>query len=196
MSLVGTDVTDAELIEASWSDASRFGDVFRRHYRAVYAYTVRAVGPSDGPDLAAEVFVNAFEARRRYDVAYVSARPWLLGIAAHLVGTYYRSKARGRRATLRLGDPAIVPDFASDAAGRVDAAAARDAIGRALGGLRPAEREVVSLFVFAGLSYREIAQSLGIAEGTVRSRLSRAREKSRNLMAGFDQYTDERTRGD
>lgn len=182
---MGTDVTDAELIEASWSDASRFGEVFRRNHRLVYAYAVRAVGPSDGPDLAAEVFVRAFESRRRYDVAYVSARPWLLGIAPHLVGTYYRSKARARRANRRLGNPETVPDLASDAAGRVDAAAARDAIGGALRGLRREEAEVVSLFVFAGLSYREIAETLRIAEGTVRSRLSWARGKLRNLLDGF-----------
>jgi len=184
--------TDAEVIEASLGDPSLFGEVFRRHYDIVFGYVVRVVGYQDGPDVAAEVFEQAFRSRHRYDPSYPGARPWLLGIAAHLVAAYYRRRGRRRAvpyAELAADEPG--GDFGNEADGVAARVDASRLIGRAMRELKPPEREVVSLFAFAGLSYREIAETLGIAEGTVRSRLSRAREKLRNLMAGFDQYTGE-----
>ncbi|GBE22315.1 ECF RNA polymerase sigma factor SigE [bacterium BMS3Bbin01] len=183
------DGTDAEVIEASLGDPSLFGEVFRRHYDTVFGYVVRTVGYPDGPDVAAEVFEQAFRSRRRYDTSYPSARRWLLGIAAHLVAGYYRR--REKRRTVPYQEPVAgesVIDFTDEVLGRVDASRL---IGRAMGGLRPAEREVVSLFVFGGFSYREIAETVGVAEGTVRSRLSRAKGKLRNLLVRFGQYTGE-----
>ncbi|NOY57219.1 MAG: RNA polymerase sigma factor [Actinobacteria bacterium] len=188
---MGIDGSDAEMIEASWSDPSRFGDVFRRHHGAVYGYVVRTLGYPEGPDVAAKVFVEAFESRHRYDVSHPSARPWLLGIAAHLVADHYRRRERGRRATLRLGNPTTVPDFADEAARRVDADAAHGVIRGALGQLRREEAEVVSLYALAGLSYGEIAEATGVAVGTVKSRLSRARGRLRNLLGDFDENSDE-----
>jgi RNA polymerase sigma-70 factor (ECF subfamily) len=179
------DGMDAEVIKASWSDPSRFGVVFERHYRAVFAYVVRTVGYQDGPDVTAEVFEQAFRSRRRYDTSYPSARGWLLGIAAHLVAGYHRN--RGRRRLAPVEDPVV--DFADEVTNRVDAA--RSSVGDAMRVLRPFEREVVSLFVFGGLSYQEVADSLGVPVGTVRSRLSRAKRKLRNSLAGWREYTDE-----
>jgi RNA polymerase sigma-70 factor (ECF subfamily) len=179
------DGTDAEVMEASWDDPSVFAEVFHRYYPTVFAYVMRTVGHPDGPDVAAEVFVEAFRSRRRYDTSYPSARGWLLGIAAHLVGTHYRRKARLRRVP---ADEAMEGDFADEVAERVDAS--RSTILTAMGRLRPAEREILSLFVFADLSYREIAQALGIAQGTVRSRLNRARTKLRNLTEFSNEHRE------
>lgn len=184
-------VSDAELIERSLEEPEVFGEVFRRHYRAVFGYAVRSVGYRDGPDVAAEVFVRAFAARRRYDTAYENARPWLFGIAAHLVADHYRRRERRRRATLRVDSPMATGDFTDEAVGRVDAAAARDAIDEALGRLRPQEVEVVSLYALAGLSYGEIAEATGVAVGTVKSRLARARGRLRNLLGDFDEDNGE-----
>lgn len=182
---MNADPPDSVLILASLGEPDRFGDVFRRHYPAVYAFMVRAVGRSDGPDLAAEVFVRAFASRRRYDPNYPSARPWLMGIAANLVAGYYRSKARENRAMRRTAgtDEKNQVGFEDDTVARLDAAVAEGPIQEALGRLRREEVEVLSLFVLADFTYAEIAQSLNIPEGTVRSRLSRARARLRNLLA-------------
>jgi RNA polymerase sigma-70 factor (ECF subfamily) len=175
--------TDSELIAASWTDPQQFAQIFQRHLTAIYAFTVRAVGPSQGPDLAAETFVRALAIRRRFDTEmYSNARPWLLGIAANLIAGHLRSRAREYRAVGRLSSVAE-PAFDEEAVNRVQAESIAPALRRALGSLRQEEVEVVSLFALEGLSYKEIAVALGIAEGTVRSRLSRARTRLRNLLA-------------
>lgn len=176
------DPTDSALIAASWADPHHFDPVFRRHFGAVYAFTVKAVGPSDGPDLAAEVFVRAFDVRRRFDLAYASARPWLFGIAANLIAGHFRSRAREHRALERLDRSSRADTFESEALDRVQASSISADLRRALALLRKEEAEVVCLFALADFSYKEIASALNISEGTVRSRLSRARVKLRNLL--------------
>lgn len=186
------DRSDAELITASLDEPEVFGELFRRHYRVVYAYAVRSLDPTEGPDVAAAVFVKAFEARRRFDTSYVSARPWLLGIAAHLVSNLYRQRGRQARAFDRVRQrPEPTGGFEDETVDRIHAETARPALIEALAALRPAEREVVTLFVVAELSYREISQALGIGEGTVKSRLHRGRARLRNLLDGFGELIKE-----
>lgn len=176
--------SDAEIISASLVDPECFGLLFDRHFQAVFSYAVRSIGVTDGQDIASEVFVQAFKSRHRFDLTYRSARPWLLGIASNLVSNRYRSFERRNRAYHRaVGRTGDVAEFESDVADRVDASTHAARAREALAGLRPPERIVVSLFVFGGLSYREIAQVLGLREGTVKSRLSRGRANLRNTLA-------------
>ena len=182
------DLSDGEIIGASLADPSLFEHIFRRHYRAVYRYGVRAAGRDDGADIAAEVFVRAFAGRHRFDVRYASARPWLLGIAAHLVADLYRRLEREGRALGRLvGRPGERVEFEQAAADRLDAHASVEAIRNLLAGLRPEERDVVGLFALADLSYQQIAEALQIPVGSVKSRLSRARSHIRNLLGAIDE---------
>ncbi|MEX2252353.1 MAG: RNA polymerase sigma factor [Acidimicrobiia bacterium] len=176
-------VTDAEIIRLSLNEPDRFSAIFDRHYRSIYRFIVGAVGRSDGPDLAAEVFARAFEFRRRFDSRYESAGPWLYGIAANLINDYYRKRARQFRAYRRIGIPSLSePDIDEEALARVLADVERPHIAAAVLHLRVEEARVVLLFALEGLSYSEIAAALRIPEGTVRSRLSRGRTRLRNLM--------------
>lgn len=185
--------SDSEIISASLSDPECFGLLFERHFQAVFSYAVRSIGVTEGQDIASEVFVQAFKSRRRFDLTYRSARPWLLGIASNLVSNRYRSFERRNRAYLRaLGRQGDIEEFETGVADRVDASAHSERARAALAGLRPPEREVVSLFVFGGLSYREIAQALGVREGTVKSRLSRGRANLRNTLTDIgEQWGDD-----
>ena len=178
---------DAELIEASWQDPERFGELFERYYEMIFRYAVRAVGPSDGADVAAEVFTLAFESRTRFDPAYRSAGPWLFGIAANVVGEVLRRRFRSGRAFGRLSPPGSEPDTADGVADRVDAERTRPLLAAALGSLRPEELDVLLLAALGELSYPEIAGALGIPIGTVRSRLHRARQKLRNQIEPSDE---------
>lgn len=176
--------SDAEIIAASLIDPECFGLLFERHFQAVFSYAVRSIGVVEGEEIASEVFVQAFSSRRRFDLSYRSARPWLLGIASNLVSTRYRSFERRTRAYRRaLGREGQTEEFETKAAERVDASSHSVRVRDALAALRPPERTVVSLFVFGGLSYQEIAQVLGLREGTVKSRLSRGRANLRNALA-------------
>ena len=173
---------DGAVILESLAEPARFGEIFERHYDAIYAYLARRVGPDSGAELAAETFSRAFALRQRFRPEPIpNARPWLFGIATNLLRHHRRNEVRKLRAYARTGvDPAL--DEAPDAERRADASAASRELARALAALRPDERDVLLLFSWADLSYSEIADALGVELGTVRSRLSRARARVRELL--------------
>lgn len=177
------DHSDAELIVASLDQPDLFTPVFERHHEAVFGFAGAAVGVNQAADIASETFLRAFELRHRYDAGYPSAKPWLFGITANLIADHYRRRARQHRAYRRLSGRIEVWDqFEAEADSRSDAIALAPMIEQALRSLRPEELSVVSLFVFEGFSYAEISRALSIPEGTVRSRLSRARGRLRNQI--------------
>ncbi|MFD9049052.1 RNA polymerase sigma factor [Streptomyces zaomyceticus] len=75
----------------------------------------------------------------------------------------------------------VLPDFADDVLARMTDGEQIRAARAALGKLRRREREVFTLVVWAGLDYAAAGEALGVPVGTVRSRLSRARERLRKL---------------
>ena len=181
---IGPPVTDAVLIEQSLAEPERFEVIFRRYFARVHRYLAARVGERIADDLAAEVFTVAFAQRQRYDLARECARPWLYGIATNLVGTHRRQEQRRYRMLARAGTRAVAPSDEDLATERVSAAAARPALAAALAGLGRGDRDVLLLVAVAGLDNQEVAHSLGIPEGTVRSRLSRARQRLRTSLGG------------
>ncbi len=183
--------TDGEAIERSLSDPSWFGLVFDRHFGTIHRYLHRRVGVALADELAAETFALAFDRRAVYDPLRESARPWLYGIAANLLKHHYRTERRQLMAYARNGlDPVADPAAALDmerAVERVDASALGPRVALALASLSDGDREALLLFAWAALAYEEIAQALGIPIGTVRSRLSRARRRMRELLEATGQ---------
>jgi RNA polymerase sigma factor (sigma-70 family) len=187
--MMGPVPTDAEAIEASRSDPPRFAVVFDRHFASLHRYLRRRVGKDLADELAAEAFARAFAGRNRYDTTtHPDARPWLFGIASNLLRRHARTERRRLVAYARTGvDPISSASEVEDAAGRLDAKAAGPRIAAALATLGAGQREVLLLFAWAELSYEEIGRALRVPVGTVRSRLSRARSRMRELLAGFGQ---------
>jgi RNA polymerase sigma-70 factor (ECF subfamily) len=182
--LVSSPDSDAAIIEASRGDPERFAAIFDRYFGEIHRYLARRVGGEAADDLAAEVFLAAFSQRRRYDVARGCARPWLYGIATNLVGAHRRQEARYLRALARVERQPRWQGEEERAADRVSAAAARPALTAAIAALAPGDRDVLLLVALAELGYPEIAQALGIPEGTVASRLNRARRQLRASLGG------------
>jgi RNA polymerase sigma factor (sigma-70 family) len=183
--------SDAEIIAASLSDPPVFGNVFDRHFAAIHRYVRRRVGIELADDLASETFVQAFRSRSTFATTEEDARAWLFGIASNLLRHHYRTDRRRLLAYARAGAVAqrdADPDGVED---RLDAQAAGPLVARALASLRAQERDVLLLFAWAGLSYEEISEALKIPIGTVRSRLSRARAKARELLSVLGQEQDE-----
>jgi RNA polymerase sigma factor (sigma-70 family) len=185
---------DAEAMRASLERPEAFEPIFDRHHRVIWAYLARLGGRDRADELAGEVFLVAFTPRASYDPTRGSVRSWLYGIASNLTRNRLRSDARAarafRRAAARQGGMFVPIDDADDAlAGRQRF----DAVVAALARLPFADREIVALFAWERLSYDEIAATLGIEVGTVRSRLSRARGRLRELVAANDEFTDEVT---
>ena len=175
---MGPGRTDADDIVASLSDGERFLPVFERHYESIRAYLQRRTGREVGEELAAQTFEVAFAHRSDFDVRWTSAEPWLFGIATNVLRHHLRSEWRRRKAMSR-----IVPDhdrgFDDDLDDRLAAREAGRSLARVVDSLDDGQREVLLLFALADLSYDEIARALGISPGTVRSRLSRARQRIR-----------------
>jgi len=180
----GRPATDAAVIEQSLAEPERFEATFRRYFGRIHQYLAARVGARIADDLAAEVFTIAFAQRQRYDLARECARPWLYGIATNLAGTYRRQEQRRYRALARADTQAVAPSHEDLATERVSAAAAGPALAAALAGLGSGDRDVLLLVAIAGLDNQEVAQSLGIPHGTVRSRLSRARTRLRESLGG------------
>jgi RNA polymerase sigma-70 factor (ECF subfamily) len=184
--------TDASLIEQARWVPERFAAVFDRHYRQIYAYAARRVGPALAEDIASETFLIAFDRRHSYDVTRGDARPWLYGIASNLVARHVRAESRRYKALARAGmlDAGEVDGYADAVAGRLDAAAVRGRLAEALRRLPEPVRAVLLLVAWAGLNQQEAAEALGIPAGTARSRLHRARQEMRRAL-GADIETDE-----
>jgi RNA polymerase sigma factor (sigma-70 family) len=168
--------TDAELIR------ERFAAVFDRHYAHIYAYAARRLGPDLAEDVAAETFLVAYDRRGAYDEQRADARPWLYGIASNLIMRHSRAEARRYRALARSVEPVAGPDDADLVAGRVDAGVVRGRLAAALDRLSLADREMLLLVAWAGLTQLEAAAALGIPPGTARSRLHRARQEMRKAL--------------
>jgi RNA polymerase sigma factor (sigma-70 family) len=181
---------DAVSIERSWREPDRFAEVFDRHYADIHGYVARRLGVGLADDLAAETFLVAFDRRRRYDVRFPSARPWLYGIASNLVARHRRAELRRYRALGRSSVVDAVDGHSERANGRVDAEALRGRLAAALVEVEDRDREVLLLVAWAGLTCEEAARALGIPAGTARSRLHRARRITRAALADVDPGED------
>jgi RNA polymerase sigma factor (sigma-70 family) len=171
--------TDASVIAASHADPERFAVIFGRHADEIHRYAARRLGSQAAADVVSEVFLAAFRNRGRYRPDRADARPWLYGIATRVISQHLRSE--GRRAQALAAAPLPPPDDfpADDISDRITAERLRPAVIRAVSALSPADRELVLLVAWAGLSYGEAAQALEIPVGTVRSRLHRVRARIR-----------------
>jgi RNA polymerase sigma factor (sigma-70 family) len=178
--------SDARIIELSRQEPERFAEVFDRYHTEIHGYVSRRLGSNLADDVASETFLTAFALRHRYDVAHSNARPWLYGIASNLISRQRRAEVRHYRALTRAG---VVDAFEGEVdrvALRLDATRMRARLAAALVEIGSRDREVLLLVAWAQLSCEEAAQALGISAGTARSRLHRARKKTRAALADPD----------
>ncbi len=176
-------ISDADLVVRSLEDPEAFGEIFDRHAPTLLRYLVRRVGRTTGEALLGDLFQTAFEARPRFDPTHTSARPWLYGIASNLLLKHHRTEGRRLRATARL---ASEPRSARDGERVLETADARltlERVADAIEELAPADREVLLLFAWEELSYKQISEAQGVPVGTVRSRLHRARASLREQIS-------------
>jgi RNA polymerase sigma-70 factor, ECF subfamily len=176
------DVGDADLVaQARGGDREAFGTLVDR-YADQARRVARAVlqDPDDADDAAQDAFLAALVKLDQYD----SARrfgPWLMRIVANAATD--RRRRRKVRSAVSL-DESLVAGGA-----RPDVVAEREVLlGRlraALAELPERRRIAVELFDVEGYSHAEIAQVLGIPEGTVRSEVFHARRKLRALLADW-----------
>jgi RNA polymerase sigma factor (sigma-70 family) len=93
---------------------------------------------------------------------------------------------RRRGPVARVPVVEAVNDHEERVADQLIAGRQRPALAAALADLQATDRDVLLLIALAGFSYREVGETLGVPEGTVASRLNRARAKLRAALGGVD----------
>jgi RNA polymerase sigma-70 factor, ECF subfamily len=163
-------------------EGHRYSVLVDRYQRRLYWGCLRLVGdPDEAEDVVQEAFVRAYERLGDFDPTY-RFYTWIYRIARNrCLNVLRRRRVWG---LVTLSDPERAP--ALPAAERSDRPAEDRELGRVLLECRDTlpgdQREVFDLRHADGLSYREIAAAVGVPEGTVMSRLARAREKMRACL--------------
>ncbi len=178
------EATDAGAIGASLQDPDRFAALYDRHAARLYHYAYRRVGHDAADDVVAGTFLVAYRHRRRYDLTRPDALPWLFGILTREVARHRRTEKARYRALGRLAPDPVTADPADRVADDVSAQSVRAVLAQALAALSAGDRDVLLLIAWGSLAYDEVAQALDIPVGTVRSRLNRARRKTRAALGG------------
>ena len=175
---------DAELwSRAAGGDQEAFGELFERHVEAVWNHAFRLTASwSQAEDLTSSTFLVAWRKCGEMRLVRDSALPWLYTVAANLARDERRGATRFLRALRRVPDATVEADHADDVAHRVDGAARMARILAAVRTLPKAEREAVELCLLGELPTADAAALLGVAEVSVRSRLSRARARLRTKL--------------
>jgi len=178
---------------ASGGDSRAFATLVERYMRRAYYVALGLTGShEDALDLSQEAFARAFRARHRLDPTG-SFYAWLYQILRRLCFNFNRDR-RSRRTKLSEARPWLLARASAEAAehGPEATVAREETIHRvraAIEELPDREREILVLREFEGLSYRDIAELLGIPIGTVMSRLYTAR---RHLARVIEEETRER----
>ncbi len=178
------DPVEADLLaRARGGSLLAFEEIVKRYERRVYGIALRIVRRHEvADDVAQEAFMRAHQALSTFDLGRPFG-PWICRIAANLAINHVRSP-EARETPLPEGHA----ETAAPGRGALDLVLereAREVLERALGDLPAEQRAVFALRTFEELSYREIADALGISIGTVMSRLSRARERLRAALAPY-----------
>ncbi|WP_127504950.1 RNA polymerase sigma factor [Actinoplanes solisilvae] len=156
----------------------RFRHVYADNFEPLLAYAMRRVDqPEDAADVVAETFLIAW--RRHPEIpGGDEARLWLYGVARRVLSNQNRGGRRRERLGARLRErlaTGVVTDPAAEVSQQV-------AVRAALARLGELDREVLRLTAWEGLEPREVAEVLNLSAATVRTRLSRARSRLRDLL--------------
>jgi RNA polymerase sigma-70 factor, ECF subfamily len=149
-----------------------FVNLYNRYKHAAYVYCLKILGDADAAkDIVQGMFLKVYE--RRSQLLYPeSFKAWLLTIARNDCLTYLRKAHRMSRLN-EESEEGVVALPTSEIDGDEETAI----VSRAIARLNPELKEVVILREYENLSYKEIADVIGVAESTVKSRLFTARQR-------------------
>ena len=159
-----------------------FEKLVTAYEKNVYNIALRMVGdPDDAADMTQETFIKAYRALSgfRGDSKFSS---WLYRIASNVCLDFLRSRSRHPQVSLSTVDEDDratfeLPDMRQNPEEQLMKKLGMEAVRRGLEQLPEQQRQILVLRELGGLSYAELAQTLGLEEGTVKSRIFRARKR-------------------
>jgi RNA polymerase sigma-70 factor (ECF subfamily) len=176
---------DALLARVADGDCTGLDELFRRYRGVAYRVAYRLLGrEADALDAVQDGFVNALTHLHRFS-GRSSFKTWLMRIVCNAALDIGRQRKRAERFPQAPDDPSpdrFGPDDHPPADSGLMRADLRRIIDSALARLPEAQRQTFVLHVEGELTYREVADTLGISIGTVMSRLFYARQKLKTLL--------------
>jgi len=183
--------TDEELVtKALAGERDAFRELFERYRSRAYRVAYRFLGTrEDSLDVVQEAFIKAYRGLEGFE-RRAKFRTWLMRIVTNTC-LDLRRRGRANSATTSLTDEIIQMTPQESQPHRREETALdkmaygelQQALSRALDELSDAHRTVFVLHTEEGMTYREIAESLGISEGTVMSRLYHARKRLQKILS-------------
>lgn len=173
------DAFDALIQRCLAGDQMAWDEIVRMNRRRVFNIAYKFTGRHDlAEDLTQDVFVKIFKSLGTFD-RRANFQTWLVSVSRNLCIDHYRSVRKEREAIDRDTDPADLAPVANTTS-PYQSLEQRDRallLRRALAELAPSLKEAVMMRDLQELSYQEIADRLGLPEGTVKSRINRGRNE-------------------
>lgn len=149
------------------TDRYRFTRLYDEHSPVVFALLLRMLPGAEAEEVLHDAFLQVWSEMQRYDPARGTEAGWIISIARSRALDRLRSSRRRQRLQEAAPPPRLATDVEVPIIASIDGASLRTA----LDGLSEAQRQVLNLSYFAGLSQSEIAKTLGLPLGTVKSRM-------------------------
>lgn len=173
-----------------------FEQLVTAYEKNVYNLALRMVGdPDDAADITQETFIKAYRAigSFRGDSKFSS---WIYRIASNVCLDFLRSRSRRAQVPLSFENEDAegeieLPDMSQNPEKVLMKKLSMEAVRRGMEKLPPKQRQILVLRELCGLSYAELAQTLSVEEGTVKSRIFRARKRLCAILLGDGNISDD-----
>ena len=177
-------------------DTDAFEALVLEHQNKVYSLALRMVGnEEDARDMAQEAFIRAFNSLASFR-GESKFSVWLYRLTSNICIDFLRGRAKRRTVSLNWEDEdgeegeLEIPDERFSPEARLERTELRESVRRGLDSLSPEYREILLLREINGLSYDEISRALNLEEGTVKSRIARARLALRKFLVSSGNFSD------
>ena len=179
-----TEVSEKKIIEkVLGGDANAFEELVLKYEKTVYNLALRMVGDrDDASDMTQEAFIKAygslssFRGDSKFSV-------WIYRITTNVCLDFLRSKSRKQQVSLTVSDDddedaqLDIPDPSSDLEQQLMQKMSMQSVEEGLKTLPDKQRQILVMRELGGMSYAEIGKALSLEEGTVKSRIFRARKR-------------------
>lgn len=181
------------VLDGNINDFERLVTAYEKN---VYNLALRMVGdPDDAADITQETFIKAYRAigSFRGDSKFSS---WIYRIASNVCLDFLRSRSRRAQVPLSFENEDAegeieLPDMSQNPEKVLMKKLSMEAVRRGMEKLPPKQRQILVLRELCGLSYAELAQTLSVEEGTVKSRIFRARKRLCAILLGDGNISDD-----
>ena len=180
-------LTDEQLVaRAKAGNDAAFEELYHRYARRLKGFFFLQLGGDEelAADATHDVFLRAYEARNRYQEGK-NVSTWLFTIAYNICRNHYRSNAYETQLSATL-DAEPISDEQIEV--QLDAAALDDALAQALSELPPPLHQLFSLHYQEELTIPQVAEIVGIPEGTVKSRLHKTMNIIRKKLKRYEHH--------